>query len=95
MRASNLNLAALGAGTAAIFALGLLLTEALSPIDSRAANAAGSVERGVSIVLIMAWPALAWLLSRERGLTALGLALVVVGGAARVVGVDVWEIMRI
>jgi hypothetical protein len=77
MRASNLNLAALGAGLAAIFALGLLLTEALSPVDSRAANAAGSVERGVSVVLIMSWPALAWLLSRERGLTALGLALVV------------------
>lgn len=77
MRASNLNLAALGAGLAAIFALGLLLTEALSPVDSRAATAAGSVERGVSVVLIMSWPALAWLLSRERGLTALGLALVV------------------
>jgi hypothetical protein len=77
MRASNLNLAALGAGLAAIFALGLLLTEALSPVDSRAASAAGSVERGVSVVLIMSWPALAWLLSRERGLTALGLALVV------------------
>lgn len=77
MRASNLNLSALGTGLAAIFALGLLLTEALSPLDSRAANAAGSVERGVSVVLIMSWPALAWLLSRERGLTALGLALVV------------------
>lgn len=77
MRASNLNLAALGTGLAAILALGLLLTEALSPADSRAANEAGSVERGVSVVLIMSWPALAWLLSRERGLTALGLALVV------------------
>ncbi|WP_152016794.1 MULTISPECIES: peptide ABC transporter permease [unclassified Bosea (in: a-proteobacteria)] len=77
MRASNLNLAALGAGAAAIFALGLLLTEALGPVDSRAADAAGSVERGISVVLIMSWPALAWLLSRERGLTALGLALVV------------------
>lgn len=77
MRASNLNLAALGAGLAALFALLLLLIEAFGPVDSRAANEAGSVERGVSVVLIMSWPALAWLLSRERGLTALGLALVV------------------
>lgn len=77
MRASNLNLAALGAGLAAIFALVLLLIEAFSPVDSRVASEAGSVERGVSVVLIMSWPALAWLLSRERGLTALGLALVV------------------
>ncbi|MBN9445277.1 MAG: hypothetical protein J0I67_00010, partial [Bosea sp.] len=44
MRASNLNLAALGTGLAALLALGLLLTEALSPAGSRAANEAGSVD---------------------------------------------------
>lgn len=73
MRASNLNLAALGTGLAAIFALALIVFAALR----RSEVEVGSVERGVSVVLIMAWPALAWLLSRARGLSALGLALLV------------------
>lgn len=73
MRASNLNLAALGTGLAGIFALALIVLTALRRSDIEV----GSVERGVSVILIMAWPALAWLLSRERGLSALGLALVV------------------
>lgn len=73
MRSSNLNLVALGTGSAGIFALGLIAVAALR----HAETPPGAVERGVSIVLIMAWPALAWLLSRERGLSALGLALVV------------------
>lgn len=72
MRASNLNLAPLGTGVAALFALVLIIVAALRPTDMT-----GSVERGVSVILIMAWPALAWLLSRERGLSALGLALAV------------------
>jgi hypothetical protein len=72
MRASNLNLAPLGAGTAAAFALALIVATALRHQDTDA-----GVERGISVILIMAWPALAWLLSRERGLSALGLALVV------------------
>ncbi|MFN3674247.1 MAG: peptide ABC transporter permease, partial [Bosea sp. (in: a-proteobacteria)] len=73
MRASNLNLAALGTAIAATFALGLIVFAAVRQDDTLA----GSVERGISVILIMAWPALAWLLSRERGLSALGLALVV------------------
>ncbi|WP_199092435.1 peptide ABC transporter permease [Bosea sp. ASV33] len=73
MRSSNLNLVALGTGSAGIFALGLIAVAALR----HAETPPGAVERGVSIVLIMAWPALAWLLSRERGLSALGLAVVV------------------
>jgi hypothetical protein len=73
MRASNLNLAALGTGLAAAFALMLVVLAALRRSDAEV----GSVERGISVVLIMAWPALAWLLSRARGLTALGLSLVV------------------
>lgn len=72
MRASNLNLAPLGAGTAAAFALALIVMTALRHQDTDA-----GVERGISVILIMAWPALAWLLSRERGLSALGLALIV------------------
>jgi hypothetical protein len=73
MRASNLNLAALGTGLAGVFALALLVLTAMRRSDVEV----GSVERGVSVILIMAWPALAWLLSRARGLSALGLALVV------------------
>lgn len=73
MRASNLNLVALGTGLAAIFALALIVITALRRTDVEI----GSVERGISVVLIMAWPALAWLLSRQRGLSALGLALFV------------------
>lgn len=75
MRASNLNLVALGTGLAALFALALM---AASSMRNPAAEAeVSSVERGISAVLIMAWPALAWLLSRARGLSALGLALAV------------------
>lgn len=75
MRAANLNLVALGTGLAALFALALMLAGAAR--TASAAGEAASVERGVSIVLIMSWPALAWLLSRARGLSALGLALAV------------------
>ncbi len=73
MRASNLNLAALGTALAAAFALALVIIAALRQDDTLA----GIVERGISVILIMVWPALAWLLSRERGLSALGLALIV------------------
>lgn len=73
MRASNLNLAALGTGIAGAFALTLLVVSALRHADTEVS----SVERGISVILIMAWPALAWLLSRERGLSAVGLAVVV------------------
>ncbi|KPF68109.1 hypothetical protein IP69_12000 [Bosea sp. AAP35] len=72
MRASNLNLAALGTGIAGAFALGLIVITALRHTETDA-----GVERGVSVILIMAWPALAWLLSRERGLSAVALAAVV------------------
>jgi len=73
MRASNLNLAALGTGIAGAFALALIVVTALRHTETEVS----SVERGISVILIMAWPALAWLLSRERGLSAVGLALVV------------------
>jgi len=73
MRSSNLNLSPLGTGSAGLFALGLIIIAALR----HAETTPGAVERGVSIILITAWPALAWLLSRERGMSALGLALIV------------------
>lgn len=73
MRSTNLNLVALGNGVTAIAALALIISAFLRQTDAPPA----AVERGVSIVLIMAWPALAWLLSRERGMSALGLAFVI------------------
>lgn len=73
MRSSNLNLVSLGNGLAALVALGLIIFALVRSTEPPPA----AVERGVSIVLIMAWPALAWLLSRERGLSALGLAFVI------------------
>ncbi|TCR61421.1 peptide ABC transporter permease [Bosea sp. BK604] len=75
MRASNLNLVALGTGLAALFALALMAASSMR--NPTAEAEVSSVERGISAVLIMAWPALAWLLSRARGLSALGLALAV------------------
>src|SRR5262249_5296580 len=71
MRASNLNLVALGTGLAALFALALMAASSMR--NPTAEAEVSSVERGISAVLIMAWPALAWLLSRARGLSALGL----------------------
>jgi len=72
MRASNLNLVALGTGIAGAFALALVVIA-----EFRHEETDTGVERAISIILIMAWPALAWLLSRDRGLSALALALVV------------------
>jgi hypothetical protein len=78
MRASNLNLVALGTGLAAILVLVLMAVGAIrAPEATESGVDAGSVERGVSVLLIMVWPALAWLLSRERSFSALGLATVV------------------
>lgn len=75
MRAANLNLIALGTGIAALFALALTISGSLrSPATAAEVS---SVDRGITVVLIMSWPALAWLLSRARGLSALGLALAV------------------
>lgn len=78
MRAANLNLVALGAGIAALFAHGLL---GLHMINPRAMpgifGEAGSISRGLGVLIIVVWPALAWLLSRERTVSALALAAMV------------------
>jgi hypothetical protein len=74
MRASNLNLIALGVGLAAIFALAFVIRTQilfrLPPIN----DAQASLGRGFAVLAVLVWPAVAWLLSRERIGQALALA---------------------
>ncbi|MGL5363496.1 MAG: peptide ABC transporter permease, partial [Bosea sp. (in: a-proteobacteria)] len=70
-RASNLNLVPLGAGVAALFSLALLLGAQISPRLVAGAGDGNSLARGVSVFSVMVWPAIAWLLSRERNTSAL------------------------
>ncbi|MGL4729247.1 MAG: peptide ABC transporter permease, partial [Bosea sp. (in: a-proteobacteria)] len=76
MRASNLNLIALGVGTACLLAVVLGLTEFMGRAASDADG--GAIARGLALVSVMAWPALAWLLSRGRSYAAIALALLVI-----------------
>lgn len=78
MRSANLYLVAIGAGLAAITATGLLLFTS----DTSGAEAdAQTLERGLVVLVLIAWPAIAWLRSRERDIEALALGLGV-GAAA-------------
>jgi hypothetical protein len=80
MRASNLYLTAIGAGGAALFALWLSSTGAIDP--STGTDAEGrSVERGLVVLSVAVWPAIAWLTSRARHASALILALVTAAAA--------------
>jgi hypothetical protein len=107
MRATNLNLIALGVGAACLLAVLLGLSEFLghAPADSDG----GAIGRGLALVSVMAWPALAWLLSRGRSHAALALALLVAlvalmrfgqGGAATIIvglaafGLVTWDAPR-
>jgi hypothetical protein len=75
MRAANLNLVALGAGIAALFAHGLLGMHLINPKAMASIfGEAGSITRGLGVLIIVVWPALAWLLSRGRTVSALVLA---------------------
>lgn len=75
MRAANLNLVALGAGIAALFALGLIGANLVKPRAMAGIfGEQGSLLRGVGVLIIFVWPGLAWLLSRGRLLSGLGLA---------------------
>jgi hypothetical protein len=78
MRAANLNLVALGAGIAAMFAFGLLGLHLINPRSMAGIfGEAGSITRGLGVLIIVFWPALAWLLSRGRTVSALALAALV------------------
>jgi uncharacterized membrane protein SirB2 len=105
MKASNLNLIAVGAGLAAVFALIFMFRTQvlfnLPPIND--ANA--SLGRGFAVLAVLVWPAVAWLLSRNRTTEALvlaGLATVIAlarigqgGTAAMIMGAGVYVTMTL
>lgn len=76
MRASNLNLIAIGVGAASVLASILALGEIMG-IKALTDPEGGSLARGLALVAVIAWPALAWLLSRGRSMAALTLAAIV------------------
>ncbi len=73
MRSSNLYLMAIGTGAAVFFSMGLA---AGGSFDSGAAaeTEGRSLERGLLILALFAWPAIGWLASRDRRMEALILA---------------------
>jgi hypothetical protein len=72
MRSANLYLLPIGVGLAALIAIGLSITGG-SALDPEGL----SLERGMLMLVVLLWPALAWLHSRGRNLEAIGLALAV------------------
>jgi len=79
MRSANLYLLPLGVGAAALFGLGLALSDALA---SRLFQVeAQELERGLIVLVMLTWPALAWMRSRGRDLEGLVLAIAVAAAA--------------
>ncbi|MFC7398176.1 peptide ABC transporter permease [Chelatococcus sp. GCM10030263] len=74
VRAANLYLTGIGAAAAAVFAIAVFL---LQP-DEENISAIASLERGLTGLSVMIWPALAWLVSRQRNVLSLALAAVAV-----------------
>ncbi|MBQ0821950.1 peptide ABC transporter permease [Microvirga terrae] len=72
MRSANLYLLPVGVGLAALIAVFLTLTGG-STVDPEGL----SLERGMLMLVLLLWPAIAWLHSRGRNLEAIGLALAV------------------
>ncbi len=81
MRASNLYLTAVGAGCASLLAIWLSLSGALDITTGTDAEGR-SLERGLIVISVVVWPAIAWLVSRARGVSALVLALVTAAAIA-------------
>lgn len=75
MRSANLYLVALGTGLAALVATGLALSSWRGWM--RLDDEGQTLERGLVVLVMMAWPAIAWLRSREREIEALALAVAV------------------
>lgn len=71
MRSANLYLLPVGVGLAALIAIALTVTG--SGFDPEGL----SLERGMLMLVLLLWPAIAWLHSRGRNLEAIGLALAV------------------
>jgi hypothetical protein len=79
MRSADLYIIPVGAAAAALAAIGLAL---FGGAGAEGLESEGqSLERGLVVLVLFVWPAIAWLHSRDRQLEALGLALVVAAGA--------------
>jgi hypothetical protein len=76
MRSANLYLLPVGVGLAALIGIPLAV-QGSSRFDPEGL----SLERGMITLVLLLWPALAWLHSRGRNLEAIGLALAVAVGA--------------
>ncbi len=79
MRSANLYLLPIGAGLAAVVAVALSLTGWPPP---RGTEDTPTLERGLLILVVLLWPSLAWLRSRQRHVEALVLAVAVAVAAA-------------
>ena len=76
MRSANLYFVPIGTVLAAVIALALVVGGAGSDIEVR------RLERGLTVVVLFAWPSIAWLRSRGRDWEAVGLAMLVATAAA-------------
>ncbi len=79
MRSANLYLLPIGAGLAAIVAIVMALTGGLPQIVT---DDTPTHERGLLVLVVLLWPSLAWLRSRQRNVEALVLAVAVAVAAA-------------
>jgi hypothetical protein len=79
MRSANLYLLPIGTGLAAIVAILMALTGGLVQI---APDDTPTHERGLLVLVVLLWPSLAWLRSRQRNIEALVLAVAVAVAAA-------------
>jgi hypothetical protein len=79
MRSANLYMLPIGAGLAAVAAIGLSLTD--GPPQS-GTDETPTLERGLLVLVVLLWPALAWLRSRQRNIEALALSVGVAVAAA-------------
>jgi len=74
-RSANLYILPVGTAAAAVVAILIALFDAAG--SSVAEQEGQSLERGLTVLVLLMWPALAWLRSRERDLEALVLAVMV------------------
>lgn len=91
MRTSNLYLMAIGTGAAVFFSLGVAAGGSFDGLRGSPDAEGRSLERGLLILTLFAWPAIGWLASRDRPMEALimGAGVLVaslIGAPATVVG---------
>lgn len=79
IRSADLYIIPVGAALASLAAIGLALFGTAGTAGMEAEGQ--SLERGLVVLVLFVWPAIAWLHSRGRQLEALGVALIVAAGA--------------